>query len=72
MNRAADNLVDVTWTAWCAERLREQWPRADPTSLEETARELLADEELRACGPRQAAEKWLRRGMPSPMVAAER
>ena len=35
MNRDADNLVDVTWVAWCAEWLREQWPRADGTSLEE-------------------------------------
>lgn len=64
MDRGTDNLIDATWVAWAAERLREQWPRADATSLEETARELWADEELRACGPRQAAEKWIRRGMP--------
>ena len=64
MNRDADNLVDVTWVAWCAERLREQWPRADGTSLEEAARELWADESLRAHGPVHAAEQWLRRGMP--------
>ena len=56
--------MDVTWVAWCAERLREQWPRADATSLEEAARELWADESLRSFGPIGAAEKWLRRGMP--------
>ena len=65
MNRDADNLVDVTWVAWCSERLREQWPRADGTSLEEAARELWADESLRVQGPVQAAEQWLRRGMPA-------
>ena len=64
MDRAADHLIDVTWVAWCAERLREQWPRADATSLEETARELWGDETVRLMGPRQAAEKWLRRGTP--------
>lgn len=62
--RRADNLADVQWVALCAERLREQWPRADRTSLEEAARELWAAETLRTCGPRQAAETWLRRGIP--------
>src|SRR5450432_556560 len=64
MNRDSDNLIDVTWVAWCAERLRGQWPRADATSLEEAARELWADESLRSFGPIRAAEEWLRRGMP--------
>ena len=58
-------MVDVTWVAWAAERLREQWPRADATSLEETARELWADEELRAHGPQQGVEMWLRGGVRS-------
>ena len=65
MNRDADNLVDVTWVAWCAERLRQQWPRADGTSLEDAARELWVDESLRLQGPVQAAEQWLRLGMPA-------
>ena len=30
----AGKLYDVNWVAWAAERLREQWPRADATSLE--------------------------------------
>jgi len=64
MDRAADNLIDVTWVAWAAERLREQWPRLDGATLEETARDLWRDETLRAMGPRQAVEKWLRRGIP--------
>jgi len=64
MNRDADNLVDAQWVAQCAELLREQWPRADPTSLAEAARELWADEALRELGPRQAAIGWLRRGLP--------
>ena len=63
MDRSADNLIDVTWVAWAAERLREQWPRVDGATLEETAKELWADEALRAFGPRQAAEEWLRKGM---------
>ena len=67
MDRTADNLIDVTWVAWAAERLREQWPRLDGTSLEETARELWRDEELRRLGPRQAVEKWLGRAMPGPI-----
>ena len=63
MDMTTDNLVDVTWVAWAAERLREQWPRADATSLEETALELWRDEKLRELGPRLGVEKWLRRGV---------
>ena len=67
MDRAADNMIDVTWVAWCAERLREQWPRLDGATLEETARELWEDETLRRLGPRQAAAKWLALGMPESL-----
>ena len=63
MDRPADNLIDVTWVAWCAERLREQWPRIDGATLEETARDLWGDDKLRVMGPREAAERWLRLGM---------
>jgi len=66
MNRDADNLIDVTWVAWCAERLREQWPRADASSLQEAAQDLWRDETSRHLGPRKAAEEWLRRGIPGP------
>ena len=48
MNRTADNLIDVTWVAWATERLREQWPRADQVSLEETALDLWREDELPA------------------------
>ena len=64
MDRAADNLIDVTWVGWAAGRLREQWPRVDAATLQDTARELWRDETLRAIGPRQAVEKRLRRGIP--------
>ena len=50
-------MIDVTWVAWAAERLREQWPRLDGATLEETARELWRDEALRAMGRRPAVEK---------------
>jgi hypothetical protein len=68
MNRDATTLIDITWVARCAERLREQWPRADATSLEEAARELWADESLRVLGPVKAAERWLRRGLPETLL----
>ncbi len=64
MNRDADNLADVQWIAQCARRLRGQWPHADPTSLEETAEELLRDAALRALPPTEAAVTWLRLGIP--------
>lgn len=60
MHRDASNLADVQWLAQCARRLREQWPHADPTSLEEAAAELWYDESLRALEPREAADVWLR------------
>ena len=59
MNRDAGKLEDVRWIALCAERLRKQWPRADPTSLEEAARELWHEESLRSLAAEEAAEKWL-------------
>ena len=62
MNRDTSKLFDVQWVAQCARRLRERWPHADPTSLEEAAIELWNDEELRAVQPVRAAEIWLRRG----------
>ena len=66
MDRGAHNLIEMRWVALCAERLREQWPRADPTSLQDAAQELWGDETLRGDEPRRAAEKWLGRGMPMP------
>ena len=60
------NLIDITWVAWCAERLREQWPRGRRNDQQEAAAALWQDEALRALGPRKAAEQWLHRGMPLP------
>lgn len=59
MKRDADNLIDVQWLARCANRLRRQWPRADVTSIEETALELWATLSLRDLPGEQAAEIWL-------------
>ena len=62
MDRDTSKLFDVQWVAQCARRLRERWPHADPTSLEEAAIELWEDEELRAVPGARAAEIWLQRG----------
>jgi hypothetical protein len=60
MNRDADNLVDVQWLARCANRLREEWPRADVISIEEAALELWGAERLRELPGEEAAALWLR------------
>jgi hypothetical protein len=59
MSCDADNRIDVRWVAQCAHRLRERWPHADVTSLEEAATELWRNEELRAMAPVEAAQRWL-------------
>ncbi|MDQ6628336.1 MAG: hypothetical protein M3Z29_07810 [Pseudomonadota bacterium] len=59
MKRDADSLADVQWIAQCAHRLREQWPHADPTSLEEAALELWHCDALRSLAPVEAASRWL-------------
>ena len=64
MDRKPDKFFDVRWVAQCARRLRERWPHADITSLEEAAKELWRDDTLRAMPAIQAAESWLRRGLP--------
>ncbi|MEO7117292.1 MAG: hypothetical protein ABIZ18_15735 [Caldimonas sp.] len=61
MDRDSDNLIDEQWVAQCAHRLREQWPHADPTSLEEAAAELWAEDDLRSLAPEAAAQRWLQR-----------
>ena len=68
MNRDADNLADVQWVAHCARCLREQWPHADPTSLEEAAVEIWREEAMRKLSPTQAALGWLRRGLPDSVL----
>ena len=59
MDRDASKLFDLQWVAQCARRLRERWPHADPTSIEEAAVELWEDQTLRAMAPIEAAESWL-------------
>ena len=60
MNRDADNLVDVQWIAKCANRLREEWPRADVASIDETALELWQVDWLCEMSGEAAAALWLR------------
>jgi len=62
MDRDTGKLYDVQWVAQCAHRLRERWPHADITSIDEAAVELWENEALRALPPVQAAEAWLLRG----------
>jgi hypothetical protein len=61
MDRDRDKRFDAQRVAQCARRLRERWPHADVTSLEEAAIELLDDEVLRSLAPADAAECWLMR-----------
>ena len=70
MNRDRHNLADVQWIAQCAHRLREQWPHADPTSLEEAALELWQCDALRVLEPREAATRWLAPLMSTNLGAA--
>ena len=61
MDRATDNhLAEVQWLARCANRLRHEWPRADIASIDETALELWALEQLRQMPGEEAAALWLR------------
>jgi hypothetical protein len=64
MTFGAGNLADVKWVAQCAHRLREQWPWADPQSLEDAAAELCEEGSLRSLTPTLAALTWLRIGTP--------
>lgn len=53
------------WTWRCAERLHEQWPRVDPGDLVNVAEALQREERWKGMEPQQAAEQWLRQGIPS-------
>ena len=59
MDRNDATGFDVQWVALCARRLRDRWPRADPTSLEEAAAAIWNDATLRAFPPGEAAARWL-------------
>ena len=54
------DLVDVQWLATCANRLRQEWPRADVASIDEAALELWQAEWLREMSGEAAATLWLR------------
>ena len=59
MQRDADNPIDVQWLARCADRLRQQRPRADVMSIEEVAIELWDTERWSELSGEEAVEIWL-------------
>jgi len=59
------NEQEQGWIAQCARRLRQQWRTVDATSLEQLASHLHDDADLRRLEPAEAAEQWLRRGIPT-------
>jgi hypothetical protein len=56
------------WIRRCADRLYEQWPRADREILEDTAMDLLGSEKWRRLNPEVAAVAWLRQGVLVPQI----
>ena len=61
------------WIRRCADRLCEQWPRADREDLEDAAMDLLGTEKWRRLRPEVAAVAWLRQGVLEPQLnSAER
>lgn len=56
------------WVRRCADRLYEQWPRADREILEDTAMDLLGAEKWRRLSPEVAAVAWLRQGVLVPLI----
>jgi hypothetical protein len=56
------------WIRRCADRLYEQWPRADREVLEDTAMDLLGSEKWRRLNPEVAAVAWLRQGVLVPQI----
>ena len=59
MDGELHNLSQVQWVAQCAQRLREHWPHADVSALEEAAMDLWRDDDLRSLAPIDAAARWL-------------
>jgi hypothetical protein len=59
MEPQEQELRDVQWVAACAHRLRDRWPHADPTIVEELAADLWMNPALRPLPPTDAAEAWL-------------
>ena len=58
----------TNWIRRCADRLQEQWPRADREDLEDTAMELLGSEKWRRLNPEVAAVAWLCQGVLVPHI----
>ena len=56
-------MTDIEWVSRCADRLQQQWPRASRCDLEDTARELHAQEHWREQDAEVAATTWLQLGV---------
>ncbi|MGJ7529790.1 hypothetical protein ACSFB7_29030 [Variovorax sp. GB1P17] len=55
-----EHMPATLWIAACAHRLQQRWHTVDFLELEELARELWRDAQLRAMLPDEAAAHWLR------------
>ncbi len=55
-------MSEVEWISCCADRLQQQWPRAQRDELEETARELSHQDHWRCHRGDEAAFMWLQLG----------
>jgi hypothetical protein len=55
---------DDDWIARCAGRLEAEWPRIPREQRLEVARDLLKEDVWRSRSPEDAAEGWLRQGIP--------
>lgn len=59
------------WTWKFAERLHKQWPRVDRVDVKNAAESLHHEERWRSMELQQAAQEWLRQGMPTEGNEAE-
>ncbi|MBS0426662.1 MAG: hypothetical protein JSR41_05160 [Proteobacteria bacterium] len=54
-----DEIPPPLWIAACAHHLHQHWRTLGPQELEDTARELMRDPQLRKMPPAEAAAQWL-------------
>lgn len=64
----ADEMNPHEWTWRCTERLHEQWPRVDPGDLVNVAEALHHGDRWKGMKRQDAAEQWLRHGIPTSPV----
>lgn len=66
-----DDIAANTWVAACAHHLQKHWRTVDPTQLEEVARELLENTQLRPLEPADAAALWLQPVLSTRAIAGD-